>query len=130
MKGIKFDGVEVKDKLLAKIVRSGEVSVSKISTGGMLFETTNRLNINRDYKFQITCGDKKIILGAKVLSVLWKCTIEKNKRTHTLYQVAVDFEHLKDNEKAFLDAIIEQILEGDIPAIHDGVKGAKFRVKE
>ncbi len=130
MKEIKFDGVEVKDKLLVKIVGDGEVSASKISTGGILFETTNRLNINSHYKFQITCGDKKTILGAKVLSILWKCTIEKNKRKYTLYQVAVEFEHLGSDEKAFLDTIIGQILEDDIPTIHDGIRGAKFRVED
>ncbi len=130
MKEIKFNGVEVKDKLLVKIVGRGEVSASKISTEGMLFETTNQLNINSHYKFQITCGDKKAILDVKVLSVLLKGTIEKNKRKFTLYQVAVEFEHLENNEKTFLDTIIEQILDDTIPVFHDGIQGAKIRVKK
>ncbi len=130
MKEIKFNGVEVKDKLLVKIVGRGEVSASKISTEGMLFETTNQLNINSQYKFQITCGDKKAILDVKVLSVLLKGTIEKNKRKFTLYQVAVEFEHLENNEKTFLDTIIEQILDDTIPVFHDGIQGAKIRVKK
>ncbi len=130
MKEIIFDGIDVKEQLSAKIVGDGEVSVSKISTAGMLFETTNQLKINSHRKFQLTCGNKKMILSAKVLSVLWKSAIEKDKKRGTLYQVAIEFEHLKDNEKAFLDSIVDQILDNIIPMPYDGIRGAKIRIKE
>jgi len=130
MKEIRFDGVDVKDNLLAEIIGKGKDNASKISSVGILFETTNQLKINSHHKFQITYGDKKAILSARVRDVLWKCTIEENQKTHTLYQVTVEFEHLKDKEKDFLETIIEQILDDTIPVPHDGVRGAKFHIKE
>ena len=130
MKEIIFDGIDVKEQLLAKIVGNGEVSVSKISTSGMLFETTSQLKINSHRKFQITCGNKKMSLSVKVLSVLWKSAVEKGKKRDTLYQVAIEFEHLKDNERTFLNSIVEQILDNIIPLPYDGIRGAKIRIKE
>jgi hypothetical protein len=130
MKEIIFEGIDVKEQLSAKIVGNGEISVSKISTSGMLFETTNQLKINSHCKFQITCGNKKMILSAKVFSVLWKSAVEKDKMRATRYQVAIEFEHLKDNEKVFLDLIVEQILDNIVPLPYDGIRGAKIRIKE
>ena len=130
MKEIIFDGIDVKEQLSAKIVGNGEISVSKISTSGMLFETTNQLKINSHCKFQIICGNKKMILSAKIFSVLWKSAVEKDKMRATRYQVAIEFEHLKDNEKVFLDLIVEQILDNIVPLPYDGIRGAKIRIKE
>ncbi len=130
MKEIIFEGIDVKEQLSAKIVGNGEISVSKISTSGMLFETTKQLKINSHRKFQITCGNKKMILSAKVFSVLWKSAVEKDKMRATCYQVAIEFEHLKDNERTFLNSIVEQILDNIIPLPYDGIRGAKIRIKE
>jgi len=130
LKEIKFGGVDVKDRLSAKVVGGEEVKVSKISTVAMLFETTSKLNINGHYRFQVICGNKNLTLAAKVRNVLWKGKVEKNKRQSTLYQVAVDFENLKDETKAFFDSMIEQLIESDVPKIHDEVRGTKFHIKD
>ena len=130
MKEIIFDGIDAKEQLSAKIVGNGEVSVSKISTSGMLFETTSQLKINSHRKFQITCGNKKMILSAKVLSVLWKSAVEKDKKRDTLYQVAIEFEHLKDDEKTFLYLIMEQILDNITPLTYDALRAAKILIIE
>ncbi len=127
---IKFEGCEAKGKLSAMIVGSAEIEVLKISTEGMLFEATNKLNMNAHYRFQLTLGDKKGILQAKTLSVLMKATVQKNKRAMTLYQVAAEFKNLKDNEKNFIKSVVDDIIESDMPEIEDKVKSAKMRVKE
>ncbi len=130
MKEIKFDGVNVKDRISAKVVGSGEISVYKVNTGGMLFETTIRLNIRSRYRFQLEFGKEKATLSAKVNEVLWKKAIEKDKRKFTLYQVAVEFEKLKSNDKAFLDSIIEKTLDDDMPEIVDRINEAKFHIED
>lgn len=129
MKEIEFDGFEVKGRLSGKIIGSGEVSISKVSSDGMLFETINQLKIRSHHKFEVTFGDEKAALSARVVNVLWKHTIEKDKKQHTLYQVAVEFEHLKENEKAFLDMTIGEILEDKISTFIDK-KGTKFHIKD
>ncbi len=130
MKEIEFDGVEVKGKLSVKMVGGGEVSTSKVNTKGMLFETTNHLRMNSHYKFQISYGDKKVNLGAKVMRILLKGTVKKDDKEYTLSHVAVDFENMGKDEEAFLDSIIEQILEDSVPALGDGTHGTKFRVTD
>ncbi|GBE06271.1 MAG TPA: hypothetical protein ENH31_06655 [Nitrospirae bacterium] len=127
---IKFEGCEAKGKLSASIVGGAEIEVLKISTEGMFFETTNKLNMNSYYRFQLTREDKKGILPAKTLSVLMKGTVRKNRRTMTLYQVAAEFKDLKDNEKTFIESVVDDILESAMPVIEDQVKGAKMRVKK
>ncbi len=129
MKEIEFDGVEVKGRLSGRIIGGGEVSISKVSSEGMLFETINQLKTRSHHKFEITFDAEKAALGARVVNVLWKHTIEKDKRQHTLYQVAVEFEHLKDNEKDFLDTTIGELLEDKISTFL-GEKGMKFHIKD
>ncbi|MEE8328817.1 MAG: hypothetical protein V3R54_02680 [Thermodesulfovibrionia bacterium] len=129
MKEIEFDGIEVKGRLSGRIIGGGEVSISKVSSEGMLFETINQLKPRSHYKFEVTFGDEKAALSAGVVNVLWKHTIEKDKRQYTLYQVAVEFEHLKDNEKTFLDSMIDELLEDKISTFFDK-KGIKIQIKD
>ncbi len=132
MKEIKFDGAEVKCNLTGKIPGSGAFSISRINAQGMLFETTLRLSINSSYKFQITAGAKKMTITARVADVLLKSAVRENRKTENLYQVAVEFEDLKDEEKAFLDEVMEQVLESNVPRIEDldsEIRGAKFRAR-
>ncbi len=130
MKEIKFAGFEVKGKLSAQIVGSGDVNPNKISPDGMLLETTTKLNMNGIYRFKMSFGEKDIILMAKVTSVLMKGTVKKNNRNVTLYQIAADFVNLKNEHKAFIDDAIERLIEEDIPELDDRIKSAKFHVTD
>jgi hypothetical protein len=130
MKEIKFDGVSLDEQLPGKIVGSGECSISKLSTRGMLLETISKLKINGHYRFEIKHHDTKAVLSAHVLSILLKGNIEKDNRLITLYQVAVEFENLKSDEETFLDLTIDQVLEQKVPSLDHEIRDAKFHIED
>ena len=133
MKEIKFDGVDVKGILSGKIVGKDTLSISKINMQGMLFETISRLNINNSYNFQIISGAGEITVAAKVVSALIKSSVKESSKTNKFYQVAVVFEKLKDEEKSFLEDVIDYIIESNVPSFDNmsrEIKGAKFHARE
>ena len=130
MKEIDFNGVDTQGKLSVKMLGGSDVSVYRISTEGMLFETTDHLRMNGQYKFSVKFGAKKTILNAKVLTILWKSKLEDERKKGTLYQCVAEFDSLKDDEKAFLDALVERILEDSIPDLSDRTGGTKFSVTD
>lgn len=101
MNEIDFNGVDAKGKLSVKITGGSDISVCKISKEGMLFETTDHLKMNRQYKFSVKFGAKQTTLDAKVLTVLWKSKLEDERKKGTLYQCLAEFAGLKDDEKTF-----------------------------
>lgn len=130
MKEIDFNGVDTQGKLSVKMLGGSDIIVCKINTEGMLFETTDHLKMNGQYKFSVKFGSKKTTLNAKVLSVLWKSKLEDERNKGTLYQCVAEFAGLKDDEKAFLDALVEKILDDSIPELSDGTGGIKFSVTD
>jgi hypothetical protein len=130
MKELKFDGVELDEQIKGKIVVGGNILVVKISTAGMLVETTEKLRINSHCKFQMTLNGKKTTLSSKVLNVLIKSTVVKKNKNVPLYQAEVEFKNLKESERELLDNAIEQILERKVSLPQNEVQGARFRIKE
>jgi hypothetical protein len=130
MKEMDFSGIDTQGKLSVKMLGGSDVSVYKISAEGMLFETTDHLKMNGQYKFSVGFGAKKATLNAKVLTVLWKSKLEDEMKKGTLYQCVAEFAGLKDDEKAFLDAVVEGIIEDSIPDLSDGTGGVKFSVTD
>ncbi|MEK6527908.1 MAG: hypothetical protein AABZ36_03380 [Nitrospirota bacterium] len=130
MKEMDFNGVDAQGKLSAKMIGGSDISVCKISREGMLFETMDHLKMNRQYKFNVKFGAKKTTLNAKVLTVLWKSKLEDEGKKGTLYQCAAEFAGLKDDEKAFLDALVERMVENSILHLSDRTGGIKFSVTE
>ena len=130
MKEIKFAGYEAKGKLSASIVGRGEIDLFKINTDGMLIETTTKLNMNSIYRFQINADDKNIVLMAKVGSVLIKGNVKNKNRTQTLYQIVLEFLNIKDNDKVFLEEIMERRVKADLLVFEDRIKGVKFHVSD
>jgi hypothetical protein len=130
MKEIKFNGVALDEQMPGKIVNGGDIGIVKLSSQGILFETTDKLRINSHNKFRIIFNNKKTDFTAKVYSVLIKCTVEKKNRNVPLYQVAAEFVNLNNGERTVIEDIIEQILENKLPVPHDVIQNAKFRIKE
>jgi hypothetical protein len=130
MKEIKFNGVALDEQMPGKIVNGGDIGIVKLSSQGILFETTDKLRINSHNKFRIIFNNKKTDFTARVYSVLIKCTVEKKNRNVPLYQVAAEFVNLKNGERTVIEDIIEQILENKLPVPHDVIQNAKFRIKE
>jgi hypothetical protein len=130
MKEIKFNGVALDEQMPGKIVNGGDIGIVKISSQGILFETTDTLRINSRIKFRIIFNNKTTDFTAKVYSVLIKCTVEKRNRNVPLYQVAAEFVNLKNGERTGIEDIIEQILENKLPVPDDVIQNAKFRIKE
>lgn len=130
MKEIDFNGVDTRGKLSVKMLGGSDVSVCKISKQGMLFETTDHLRMNGQYKFNVKFGAGETTLNAKVLTVLWKSKLKDERHKGTLYQYVAKFAGLKNDEKTFLDALVERILEDSIPDLSDRTGGIKFSVMD
>ncbi len=109
MKEIKFDGVEVSGGIQGRIAGNGDITVLKMSHEGMLFEASTRLNINQNFTFMLRKGSEQMNLTGKVVSVL----IKSQETTQT----AVEFVNLRDREKVFIHAVMDESIEEKMPEI-------------
>ncbi|GMR03366.1 MAG: hypothetical protein BMS9Abin21_204 [Thermodesulfovibrionia bacterium] len=102
-----FERFKTGDKCKAKLILADDVTTKDISVGGILLETTKRLNINNLYRVQIVSSDSKTITPlALVVRSSLTGTIKKKLESLPLYQVAMKFTGLNDKEKVFLDNLI------------------------
>jgi hypothetical protein len=133
MKEIKFDGVEVKGVVTGNILGGDDITIAKISSRGMLLETTAKMNINKRYIFRLFHNDKKIVIAAKVLSVLIQKAVEKGSKMLSMSHIAVEFENIGEDEKTFLNTLIDSILEHEVPNLDNlktEIDSSKFRAQD
>jgi hypothetical protein len=133
MMEIKFDGVEVKGALTGNILGGDVITIAKISSRGMLLETTAKMNINKQYTFRLFHNDKNIVIGAKVLSVLIQKAVEKGSKMLPMSNVAVEFGTISEDEKTFLNTVIDSILEHEVPDLDNlktEIDSSKFRAQD
>ncbi len=105
-----FDRFKTGNKCRAKLILVEDATIKNLSFGGVLLETTKRLNINNNYKIQMISNNNETItpMGLVVRASL-KRTINKNNSILPLYQVALRFIELDDREKNFLDKLISKL---------------------
>ncbi len=105
-----FERFKTGDKCKAKLILADDVTTIDISRGGILLETSKRLNINNVYRLQIVSNDSTTItpLALVVRSSLIGTTKKKNDLL-PLYQVAMKFAGLDNKEKKFLDNVIDNL---------------------
>lgn len=99
----------------------------------MLFETTAKMTINRQYRFRLIHNDKKIEIGAKVLSVLIQKAVEKGKKMLPVSHVEVEFQNTGKDEKTFLNIVIDTLLEKEVPNLDNiktEIRSSKFRTRD
>lgn len=101
-----FDRFKPGVKCKAKLIHADEVEIKNISIGGILVETTRRLNVNTNYRIQIISSDNNEVITptGTVARAFLRGTahIETESNTIPLYEVALKFIGLKDNEKDFI----------------------------
>jgi hypothetical protein len=99
----------------------------------MLLETTAKMNINKQYTFRLFHNDKNIVIGAKVLSVLIQKAVEKGSKMLPMSNVAVEFGTISEDEKTFLNTVIDSILEHEVPDLDNlktEIDSSKFRAQD
>lgn len=97
------------DKCSAKLLLSDDVTIKDISLGGVLLETTKRLDIDSSYRIQIGYkNDETIMPIGLVVRASLKGTKKKKFSTLPLYQTALRFIELNDTEKRFIDKLISE----------------------
>jgi hypothetical protein len=119
----------VDDECKAKIIFAHEVKILDISSGGMLFETTRRMNTNSRYRVQISSDKGKMAPLCTVVRATLKGAIKSGEKgnvftlddgpeiirlkgcekTIPYYPVAVAFQDLNDNEKIFLKDLLASL---------------------
>lgn len=133
MKEIKFDGVEVKGTVTGNILGGDAIIITKISSRGMLLETTAKMSINGRYRFRLLHNEKNVVIGAKVLSVLIQKAVEKGNKMLPMSHVAVEFQNIGKDEKTFLKTVIDAILEHEVPTLDNHkteIRSSKFRARD
>lgn len=102
-----FERFKTGDKCKAKLILADDVMIQNISIGGMLLETTKRLNINNVHRIQIVNSDSQTITPlALVVRSSLTGTIKKKNESFPLYQVAIKFTLLTGKEKVFMNKLI------------------------
>ncbi len=106
-----FDRFKAGDKCKAKLLLADDVKIRDISVGGILLETTKRLNINSRYKIQIDgkLGNEKIMPLGIVVRESMKGTVKKKFDNVPVYHVALKFVALTTEEEAFLNKLISEL---------------------
>ena len=93
-------------KCKAKLIHADEVAIKNISIGGILVETTRRLNVNTNYRIQIISSDNNEVITptGTVARAFLRGTAHTETESNTvpLYEVALKFIGLKDSEKDFI----------------------------
>jgi hypothetical protein len=99
-----FDRFKPGAKCKAKLIHADEVEIKNISIGGILVETTRRLNVNTNYRIQIISSDNNEVITptGTVARAFLRGTADTESNTVPLYEVALKFIGLKDNEKDFI----------------------------
>ncbi len=98
-----FDRFKPGTKCKAKLIHADEVAIKNISLGGILVETTRRLNVNTNYRIQIIFSDNEVITPTgTVVRAFLRGTAHAEPNTVPLYEVALKFIRLKDSEKDFI----------------------------
>jgi len=110
-----FNRFKIGDKCRAKIFLADDVKLKDIGLGGILLETTRRLNINNCYKIQIVLRNNEVLMprGIVVRSFL-KGTVKKEEETLPVYEVALRFIELNEKEKRLLDKLLSEIADSTI----------------
>ncbi len=102
--------VKTGNKYEAKLLLADDVVIKDISSGGILLETSKRLNITSKYRVQIgDRNDKKIKPLAVVIRESLTGSIKKKFDTAPLYEVALKFTELTENERSFLNNLIVEL---------------------
>ncbi len=106
-----FNRFKTGNRCKAKLILADEVEIKDISFGGILLETTKRLNINKSYRIQIVSSDNNgtIIPMGVVVRALLKGHLNNGHKHLPLYQIALRFTELSKKEKSFLDKIISDV---------------------
>ncbi len=101
-----FDRFKPGAKCKAKLIHADEVVIKNISIGGILVETTRRLNVNTNYRIQIISSDNNEVITptGTVARAFLRGTAHTETESNTvpLYEVALKFIGLKDSEKDFI----------------------------
>ena len=101
-----FDRFKPGAKCKAKLIHADEVEIKNISIGGILVETTRRLNVNTNYRIQIISSDNNEVITptGTVARAFLRGTAHTETESNTvpLYEVALKFIGLKDSEKDFI----------------------------
>ncbi len=111
-----FNRFKTGNRCKVKLVLADEVEIKDISLGGILLETTKRLNINNSYKIQIVSSDNNGTINPKgvVVRALLKGHSNNGHKHLPLYQVALKFTKLSEKEKSFLDKIISDVADSTV----------------
>ncbi len=111
-----FNRFKTGNRCKAKLALADEVEIKDISFGGILLETTKRLNINCSYRIQIVSSDNTGTITPKgvVVSALLKGHSNNGHKQLPLYQVALRFTELSEKEKSFLDKIISDVADSTV----------------
>ncbi len=98
-----YERFKPNSKCKAKLIYADEVAIKNISLGGILVETTRRLNVNISYRIQLISDENNVITPTGIVTRAFlrgNTYVESN--TVPLYEVALKFTKLKDDEKNFI----------------------------
>lgn len=102
-----FERFKTGDKYSVKLILADDVRIKDISLGGILLETTRRLNLNRKYRIQIGgVNDGTISPMGLVVWASLKSTVKKMHDSLPVYHVALKFVDLDAAEKSYLEILI------------------------
>ncbi len=99
-----FDRLKVDNQCKAKFIHAGKITIKNISLGGLLVDTSKRLNVNNMYKIQIVSPNNKDTITPTCFVL--RSFLRGATQTMHSYEVALKFVELNEREKHFLRKIL------------------------
>lgn len=102
-----YDRYKPKGECRAKLIHADEVTIKNISLGGLLIETTRRLNLNQGYKIQMLSHKGNSVITPRC--VVTRAFLRRLENDLPVYEIALKFINLTNDEEAFLKNIFSNI---------------------
>jgi hypothetical protein len=102
-----FARFDPKDKCKARFLHADELIIKNLSLGGLEIETEKSLKVNNKYVIHIFSSDKQESI--KPTCVVSRSFLRSPENRQPVYEVALKFLKLDENEKQFLIKILKEL---------------------
>jgi c-di-GMP-binding flagellar brake protein YcgR len=105
----KHDRVTAPDTLDGRIVPASEIVIIDISLGGIHFFCSKQLSTGSRCSIALTYRGENVSLKGSVVRSIFKMVKSRSPQSRPLYEVAMEFFDLSENQRECLNRIVESI---------------------
>lgn len=98
--------VEVNGQICGKMILVESLEILDISATGIRFQCMRRVDMNSPHRIKIEKNDVSVNLRGTIVRASFKGLQQAGGKSMPVYEVAMHFDHLTDDDKKCLDKLI------------------------